>query len=290
MTTDSGAQILDRGYRRYDGVRSGVLGAVLSVAWHTSRSILGLGRKARHKVFPVIVAVLAFLPAVIFLGLTVLIGDLLEDEIRPEYWELFGFAFFAVLLFSTLVAPEAIVRDRRDGMLPLYLSTPLTRATYIGAKVMAVMGTMSIIILGPPILALLGYTFQSQGPGGLIDWFEVLGKLLVTGLLIGTVLTAVSLGASSLTDRRAFASVAVIMALLGSSIVAAVLIEAAGWSDNLRVLDPLNVPLELGARLFDDRQDEFRNVDTWLVAAANLGWTVAGSGVVWWRYRRVAAV
>jgi hypothetical protein len=42
--------------------------------------------------------------------------------------------------------------------------------------------------------------------------------------------------------------------------------------------------------MFDDRQDEFRPVDTWLVAVANLGWIVAGSSVVWWRYRRVAAV
>ena len=98
MTTDGGAQILDRGYRRYEGSRSGMVGAVASVAWHSTRSILGLGRKARHKVFPVIVAVLAFIPATIFLGLTVLIGDLLEDEIRPEWWELFGFSFFAILL------------------------------------------------------------------------------------------------------------------------------------------------------------------------------------------------
>ena len=35
------------------------------------------------------------------------------------------------MLFATLVAPEAIVRDRRDGMLRLYLSTPLTAPTYL---------------------------------------------------------------------------------------------------------------------------------------------------------------
>ena len=290
MTTDSGARILDRGYRRYEGSRSGVAGAVWSVAWHSSRSILGLGRKARHKVFPVIVAILAFLPAIIFLGLTVLIGDLLEDEIRPEYWELFGFSFFAYLLFSTLVAPEAIVRDRRDGMLSLYLSTPLTRPTYIGAKVLAVMGTMSLIILGPPILALLGYTFQSQGPDGVVEWFEVLGKLLASGLLISAVLTAASLGASSITDRRAFASLAVVAVLLGSSLLVGALVNAADMSPNLRVLDPIGVPFELAARIFGDRTDEGRLVDTWLVVVGNLGWIGAGSSVVWWRYRRVEAV
>ena len=43
------AEIFDRGYRRFDGERAGVGKAVRSVAWHTIRSILGLGRKGRHK-------------------------------------------------------------------------------------------------------------------------------------------------------------------------------------------------------------------------------------------------
>ena len=32
----------------------------------------------------------------------------------------------ATIVFVALVAPEAIVRDRRDGMFALYLSTPLS--------------------------------------------------------------------------------------------------------------------------------------------------------------------
>ncbi len=289
MTVDGGAQILDRGYRRYEGARSGLVGAIRSVAWHSTRSILGLGRKARHKVFPVIVALVAFLPAVIFLGMAMLIGDLLEDEIRPAYWELFGFSWVAIVLFATLVAPEAIVRDRRDGMFSLYLSTPLTRSTYLGAKVIAAMGTLTIIILGPPLLALIGYTLQSQGPDGVTEWFEVLGKLVASGLLIAAVLTAVSLGASSLTDRRAFASVAVIMVLIGSLTVTAVLIEQAGASDNLQAFSPFAV-FEVAPRMFGDRSEDAQGFDTSLVAAATVGWTAAGAAVMWWRYRRLGAV
>jgi len=286
---DNGAQILDRGYRRYEGSRSGTVGAVRSVAWHTTRSILGLGRKARHKIFPVIVVVIAFIPAIVFLGLTVLIGDLLEDELQPEYWELFGFSNVAIVLFATLVAPEAIVRDRRDGMLSLYLSTPLTRSTYVAAKVIATLGTMSIITIGPPILALLGYTFQSQGPGGVLEWFEVLAKLVVSGLLIVAVLTAVSLGASSLTDRRAFASVAVIMIMIGSLTVTAVLINVAGGSQSLGALSPFSA-FEVAPRMFGDRSEDAEEVETWLVVAATFGWIAAGSSVLWWKYRRLGAV
>ena len=144
----STAEIFDRGYRTFDGERAGLGQAMRSVAWHTTRSILGIGRKGRHKVFPIIVAVIAFLPSIAFLALAVLIGDLLEGELQPEYWELFGLPIVAVTVFATLVAPEAIVRDRRDGMLRLYLSTPLTAPTYLTAKFVAVMTSMAIVVAG----------------------------------------------------------------------------------------------------------------------------------------------
>ncbi len=215
----SDAQILDRGYRRFEGTRSGLTGAVRSVAWHTVRSILGLGRKGRHKVFPIIVLVVSYVPAIAFMALAALIGDMLEGELRPEYWEMFGFSFVATIVFVALVAPEAIVRDRRDGMFALYLSTPLARPSYLIAKVLAVMGTMALVVVGPPVLFLIGYTFQSQGPSGLVDWVGVMGRILLAGLAICTVYTALSLGVASLTDRRAFASIAVVFVMLGASIV-----------------------------------------------------------------------
>ena len=286
----SDAQILDRGYRRFEGDRSGVAGAMRSVAWHTVRSILGLGRSARHKVFPVIVLVVSFIPAVAFLALTVLIGDLLDGELRPEYWEFFGFAFAATIVFVALVAPEAIVRDQRDGMFALYLSTPLSRVSYVASKVIAVLGTMSLVVLGPPVLWLLGYTFQSQGPEGLVDWFGVMGRLLLAGLIICIVYTAVSLGVSSLTDRRAFASIAVVFVMLGASIVTNVLVDVAELAENWRVLDPLGVALEAAPRLFGDRSEEFATVSNWLIAAGCAGWTAFGAGLLVFRYRRLAAV
>ena len=71
----SDAQILDRGYRRFEGERAGLRGSVGSLTWHTSRSILGLGRKARYKIVPVFIIVVAFLPVIAFLALAILVGD-----------------------------------------------------------------------------------------------------------------------------------------------------------------------------------------------------------------------
>ena len=110
-----------------------------SVAWHTTRSILGLGRKARHKVFPIIVLVIAFVPAVAFMAISALIGDLgRRRDCGPNTGSSSASRSSRRSCSSALVTPEAIVRDRRDGMLALYLSTPLTRPTYLGAKVVAV--------------------------------------------------------------------------------------------------------------------------------------------------------
>jgi ABC-2 type transport system permease protein len=285
----SDARILDRGYRRFEGERVGVRGAIRSVAWHTVRSILGLGRSGRHKVFPIIVIVVAFVPAVAFLAISLLIGDL-GNEVRPEYWEFFGFSFTAALLFTALVAPEAIVRDRRDGMFSLYLSTPLTRTTYLTAKVIAVLGTLSIIVIGPAVLALLGFTAQNLGPDGFGSWLGVAVRIVVGGLAIGAVYAAVALAASSLTDRRAFASVSVILVMLGLSIAVGGIVETAGMADELRLLDPLSTPLEISARMFGDRTVEYDEVSTPLVLAANAAWLIVGAAVVAARYRKLQAV
>lgn len=285
----SDARILDRGYRRFEGDRAGIRGSVRSLAWHTTRSILGLGRPARHKIFPIIVMVVAFVPSLAFLAVAILIGDL-GEQVRPEYWEFFGFSFTAALLFTALVSPEAIVRDRRDGMYALYLSTPLTRPTYLLAKVLAVLGTLSIIVIGPALLAFLGYTVQSMGPDGFPSWLGVASRIALGGVCIGLVYTAVSMAAASLTDRRAFASVAVILLMLGASIAVGVMVDAAEMTPYLRLLDPLSTPLEIPARMFGDRTVEYDDLGTPVVVLANIGWMVGGASIVAVRYRKLQAV
>jgi len=290
----STAEIFDRGYRKFDGERAGLGQAVRSLSWHTIRSILGIGRKGRHKVFPIITSVIAFLPSVGFLALAVLIGDLLEGELQPEYWELFGLPIVAVVLFATLVAPEALVRDRRDGMLRLYLSTPLTKPTYLAAKFIAVMSTMAIVVAGPVLLFLVGNTIQSLGPDGFGEWIEVLVKVVLSSLIIVLFMTSVSLAASSLTDRRAFASVAVLGVIIGVSIVVNIAVERIGVSRNLLVLDPFAVSLETAARIFGNVSPEFTeagdDVPTWMVYSGTAGWILAGLGILTDRYRRLASV
>jgi ABC-2 type transport system permease protein len=289
MTSADHAQILDRGYRKFDGKRSGVAGAVRSVAWHTTRSVLGLGRKARHKVFPVIVVVIAFLPALVFVGLTLLIGDeVFDGELTPDFWELPRNSLASIILFTGLVAPEALVRDRRDGMLSLYLSTPLTRPTYLLSKVISVGGVMSIIVVAPTTMYLLGLTFASAGPDGFVDWMDAFGRILLSGVAVSMIYALISMAASSVTDRRAFASVAVVMVMLGLLTVVQILVESADASVYWRLLDPVNLPMELIARVFGAR-GEYPEISTAAVYLGNLGWSVASVGLIWSRYRKAGS-
>jgi len=289
MSSTDNAQIHDRGYRTFEGTRSGVPGAMRSVAWHTARSVLGLGRKARHKIAPVVVIVVAFLPAVIYAGLAAILGgDFFDGEFIPAFSELPRFSIAAIVLFTGLVAPEALVRDRRDGMFSMYLSTPLTRLTYLLSKVASVTGVLSIIVLAPTLLYLLALTFASAGPEGAGNWIGVLARIIVSGMAASLVYALISMAASSVTDRRAFASVAVVMVMLGLLTVIQILIESADANINWRLLDPVNVPMEMIARVFGD-PGEYPEISTGRVYGANLGWCVASAGLIWSRYRKADA-
>lgn len=287
-------EIHDRGYRRYEGARSGVAGSVRSVAWQTVRSTLGLGRPARHKVFPVVVVVIAALPAVAFLGIAILLRDF-GDEPLAGYSDLFGFSVAPIMIFAALVAPEALVRERRDGMFSLYMSTPLTRASYVGAKVIAVLSVMMIIALGPVLLALVGYTVVGEGPDGFLDWVKVFLQLAAGSLVISGVMGAVAMAGASVTDRRAFASVAVILVAFGGAIVSEILVDAAEFSNVYGLLDPLGTATESATRILGEASDatedasELAGVDTIAVVLGALAWFAAGASIVGYRYRNLKA-
>lgn len=282
--TPGGAQIAARGFQRYDGERSGVPGAIRSVTWQAMRSTLGLGRPAKNKVFPVISVAIAYVPAIVFIGLAVLIPSGILDG--PTYPEYYGFITSAIVLFAALVAPEVLVADRRNGMLAMYLSTPLHRGTYLAAKMLAVVVTLGLVTLGPPILVLLGYTFDGSGPDGFGNWLIVLLRIVLSGGAVSAALTAISMAASSLTDRRAFAAIGVVLVVLATPILAGALVDGAGLSENWRLIDVFSMPFELVFRIFGD-EGNFPAVSTVAVIAVNVAWTLGGLGIVAWRYSRL---
>lgn len=287
MSEVNDARIFDRGYRVYDGPRLGRSGAIRSLVRATAQRVMGLKRPARTKILPFSAAIVAFVPALVFVGVAALINDPeVRSNVIPTYGEYYGFIVSALILFAAFVAPEALCPDRRSGLLGLYLASPLTRDSYLAAKIIAVMGLLAVATLGPPLLMLAAFVLQGLGPDGPLEVLKLLGQIVAAGALIAGVYAAVSLGLSSLTDRKAFASGAILLLLLVTSAVTGALVNGVGAPEWVFAFNLAGSPFELVQRIYGG-VGGLLDTPSWVLWVVNLGWIVAGFGVAWWRYRRI---
>ncbi|HSL59555.1 MAG TPA: ABC transporter permease [Acidimicrobiales bacterium] len=284
----SDARIVDRGYRRYEGERGGTAVAIRSLVRHSVQRALGLRRTPWSKVLPVLSVAIAYLPAIAFVGMAAFLPtQLVAEGILPDYGEYYGFITSAIVVFTAFVAPELLCTDRRTRMLGIYLASPLDRTTYLAAKAIAVGLVLSLVTLGPPLLMLIAFTFEGAGPGGVVDWLVLFGRIVLSGVVIAAIHAALSLAAASLTDRKAVASAGVILVLLLSSAVTGALVDGAGAPVELELFNLLGIPFELVSRIYPDTPDVRPELSTGLLAAANLGWTLLFTAVLVIRYRRL---
>jgi ABC-2 type transport system permease protein len=292
--SEQGARIFDVGYRAYNGPRNAPAWALVTVWRHTVQRVLGLHRPFRHKVLPGIALLIAFLPAVVFVGISAYLPALrVLTEILPSYGEYVGVITMALALFASLVAPEALCTDRRSGMLDLYLAGPLDVKRYLAAKWAAVVAVMSVMTIGPQLFLVASYTVVSGGPslGGAP---LLLLRIVVSGVGVALFYTAAAMGISSLTTRRAVAAVATVLVLLIPPIAVGVAVESSGAPDQLALLTP-GVATEYAFRVFGETRDPvghgppIARVSTGLVLAGLAGWILLGGAVCLSSYRRQGA-
>jgi len=290
------ARILERGYRSYDGPRTGVRGAMVSLTRHSVQRVLGLKRTFWNKILPFGAIFLAYVPAIVFVGAAVFLKDRFANrgldvsEIIPSYGVYYQYVWAAIFVFGAFAAPEVLCTDRRTGMLGLYLASPLRRDTYLIAKGAAVGLVLGLVTLGPPLLMLVARTIAGVGPDGLTGFVSILWRVVVGGVIVATLLAAVSLAIASTTSRRAAASAAFILVTIGSWVITEALISA-GASANLFVADLLFLPLELVGRLFGELPGQIlpsaATVPTANLIVAYLLITVALLAFVRFRYQRI---
>jgi ABC-2 type transport system permease protein len=285
------ARILDRGYRRYDGPRTGQTGAVRSLITHSVQRALGLRRPVSAKILPALSVFIAYVPAIVFVGITVLFQEVLvaQPDVIPSYSDYYGYVTAAIVVFTAFVAPELLCGDRRDRMLGLYLASPLTRNTYLASKAAAVMGVLGLVTLGPPLFLLLARTIAGTGPDGPGAVFELLWQMVVAGVVIAALQASLSLAVASFTTRRAAASAAIILILIGSAAVSETLLDTGDTGDGVFLLNLFALPFELVHRVYGDPPgvDRSASLSTGVLLAAYLGWTVAFGLLAWVRYRRI---
>lgn len=279
------ARLVDRSLARV-GERRGVRTSMAALSKHTARRILGLRRPLRYKLMPLAFAGIAYLPAVAFLGLAALLPGELAGEVLPSDADFYGSIYVSLVLFTALAGPQVLCPDRRHRTLGLYLASPLDRTTYLLASAGALVGVMFVVTLGPPLLANVGFALLDV-PGPSIP--ALLVRVLASGLVLSVLYGAVGIAGASLTDRRAFASAGVFIALIGLAIVAQVLTEALDLPAWTGMLDVASVGAELVARIHGETGD-LDDVGVVALGGGAVVWVTALAAVVHTRYRRLAVV
>jgi ABC-2 type transport system permease protein len=288
VAADGRARILEAGYRPYDGPRLGPGHAVWTLARHTFERVMGLKRPARYKILPFLSVVIAYLPAVAFVGIVALVPRTraFTFPFIPGPGRYYGFITAAIVLFAALAAPEALCPDKRSRFLGVYLASPLTRSSYMLAKAIAVATALLLVTLGPPLLLLVGLALQNFGPRGFGSFMSTLGQILLAGVCLSAMFTAVSLAIPSLTDRRGFASAGTLLLIAGTGIVSNVLSFGLKGSDNFLLLGLNRLPFELALRIFTLRGLPTPSeipLPTLGVASASLAVTLVFAVIAWWR-------
>lgn len=280
------ARILDRGYRPYRGPRTDVRGAVVTVWRQSVQRALGIRRSVWAKVLPLASVAISYVPAIVFIGIVALIPEEnLEAGFElPTFGQYFPFIQAAVLLFVSFVVPEILCTDRRTGMLGIYLASPLTRDSYIGSKALAAFSVICLITVGPPLLMLVAYVLQGVGPDGPGGVAASLVRILASGMLLALLYTSVGLGVSSLTDRKSFATAALLLLMVVCSLFISVLVEVTDLPVGLEGLSLLTGPFAL-VELVHGEPASIPGLGLPAALGGLTAWTVLGLAVARIRYQ-----
>ena len=219
MSTSEG-QVFDLGYLNYSGAREGRVRARKALFINGIRTCFGLGRGAMAKVLPILFFLSVMAPAAVFSVMSGLFGETLVELVdlpgHEDYYEIVSVILF---LFAAIIAPELLCTDRRSGVINLYLVRPLTSNDYVLGRWSAFFLVSLAFIYSGQILLLLGLTLGASEPLEYLreNWLDI-PRFLGAGLAIAVITTTIPLAAASLTDRRAYATVAVIGVFLISTI------------------------------------------------------------------------
>ena len=281
------AQIYDRGYRPYTGPRTGVNGAVKSVFRASIERALGLRRKFRFKIVPVLTIVIAYIPALIFMGLGVLFGSEMAEGLTAEYADYFGLISIAAVLFTAFVGPELLCPDRQSGLFGMYLASPLNKVNYLAAKVGSLVLLLSLVSLFPVLFLMIGYSFTGQGPDGFGEVISTIAKIIAAGLIVSVFYTLIGMALSSLTKRQGFASAGIVMVLIASGAFTGILTEATNAPDWIQVFNLIELPTDLAGRIFDEPFVQFEGISTGTAVGAFVGVCLLCVAIVVASYKRM---
>src|SRR5688572_14694424 len=205
--------VFDIGYQNYTGAREGRDRSQRAVFKDSVRIALGLGRGPRAKVLPwffiAVLCAIALIMALVAGAMNRIGGQGTAQEMNlPSHADYYGIASILIFVFSALVAPELLCRDRREGTINLYLVRPLTGSDYVMSRWAAFLAVTIVATWLPQIILFLGLSMGAPDPVNYLrlHWLDIF-RFLGAGMAMAAYATSLAMLTASFTTRRAYASV-----------------------------------------------------------------------------------
>jgi ABC-2 type transport system permease protein len=286
------ARLEDTRYARYDGVRRPPWFAVISLARWSAFGALGARKSWRAKFLPITLTLIAALPAFAVLAIRAIVGQRFANRF-PElipYRQYLTEIGLDVTIFAAILCPELLCPDRRDNVLSLYLSTAVSRFTYVVGKFLAALVPLLCLTLLPVLLLFVGNTFFADSALGYLHdhWHDPL-RILASGLLLASYVSLVGLAVASFTSRRAFALGGYAALMLIPTYVGGALVFGANLDRHLQLIMIGRLPIAAARSLYPGNQDQDQALAGWWWWAACGVVMAISAACLWWRYRRADA-
>ena len=220
------AVIVDRGYRHYEGIRTGRGGAVRAIVREGFRRVIGLRRKAKRKLLPWTLIAIALASVVVLVAIAWVTTQIPSpegtDDIVPRYRGYFDFISVVALLFAAYAGAQLLIPDRTDGVLNVYFSRPLALRHYLFGKALAYASVILSFWLAPQVLLHLGLAALSSE--GFLSYLgrttDILWKVPLAALVYFVLHASLSFLAASFINRVGGAAAAFLAGSLGLNLVA----------------------------------------------------------------------
>jgi ABC-type transport system involved in multi-copper enzyme maturation permease subunit len=213
----------------------------------------------------------------------------------PSHDDYYGIAASILFVFSAIVAPELLCRDRREGTINLYLVRPISGSDYVISRWAAFMAVTLFASWLPQVILFLGLAMGDRVPLAYLQghWLDV-PRFLAAGVVMAAFSTSVAMLTASFTTRRAYASVFLVgLFLISTPFTVGLAQEIDGPAGQwISMFSLLNIPLHVNDVLFGapgelTEDAPARALGSTVLVSWYLLWTTLSAGVLWWRYRRL---
>jgi ABC-2 type transport system permease protein len=267
MTESTGA-VYDLGYTPYDGERRGRKGARSTVFADGIRRVLGIRRKGRRKILPWALLAIAIIPPIAFVGISFFIPVDVDSAFNAnaQHAQFFALGGTIAMLFTALAAPELLIPDRKDGVLSMLSSRPLTSNDYLAARFASLIAIVLGFLLAPQLVLYVGQagTHPDGVLRGLIDGADALPRVLAVAAIYTMAFVPLGFVIASLSNRKAVATSIYLATMIGLTAFAEAIVQNATFTGGrwVALLTPINTADAANSWIFGQS-----NPDSLLAAA-----------------------